>query len=493
LSGLLKNAVQLQSARVVQMACALGASVILARAAGPQGLGLYSLVLAMAVIAQGLFSLGLEDLLLARAPRAGSRDGSSESYAIYRQALLVRLRTAGALCVCGLLVAVTLRDREVFGSEHGLALGLALIYAGLNSVATLGAVVQATRVRAGTSAAIDSLWAAGVAVVFFVLAVAGILDATSAVAAICAVQLVANLAYFQVMRDLIVGPAVGKQAIRASEAAVFWLNGLLSIGFSKNSDVVAMQVAGAPNRHIGLFSAAYNANQTVSQIVTQGAGTMFYVGLGAVYSRGDAREINTAWRLTVTGAMFLAAPAITFCLVFPTTVITAIYGSAFAPAAGVLTWLAFFAILNRFVGGGSNQALLFLAERQVSVLVVRTVFVVINVVADVVAYRVSGLTGVAIASGATAAGTCAAELWLCSRTHRLRLPLMTCLKIFLPWLACFIVARAVLPSSAGLGLELVAGAVAATAAVLLLALIKPLPDADLPGSIPHRLRSAFAR
>lgn len=457
--------------------------MLLGRAVGPSGLGEYALALALAVVVQGVVSFGFEDLVLARGPRAGG--DSEQARAIYRLALRIRWSVGVALLALGVSVWAAV-SKPHFGFASVYTLPFVFMYAGLNGMATLGAAVQACRRLAGLSSAIDAAWAFAVVMAYAALYWHEELTTARALLVLVAAQAVASLAYTMLLRRLIAGRAT--IAFGFGESAVFWLNGMLSIGVGKTSDVLAMRLAGASKSSVGLFNAAFAANQTASTVLVQGAGTMAYVGLGSVYESGDKERTAAAWRGAVVVAMLLSFPLLAICLAFPTAVLGLLYGPGFEDAAPALVALASLMVLARITGGGANQSMLFLAERQALVVKIRIACVAINLVLDVVAYQLAGILGVALASGFCGVLISVVEFKYARDKIPLVIPWGVGALCLLPFLVPAAIISALLPDSMGLLGQFGACFVAFAVGGLSFPLWRPLRSVELPESTPAKLR-----
>lgn len=484
MAGLARNALQIQIAKMAQIGSALIASMLLARAVGPTGLGEYALALALAVLLQGLFSFGFEDLVLARGPRAGG--DTPDALSLYRQALRGRVAAAAALLTVAGASFVLLGD-AAFGFSTSSVVPLIFAYAALNGVATLGAAVQACRRRAGGTSALDATWAVLVTATYGVLFYSGELTTERALLALVAAQALVTIGYAVILLPLVRSEARGAR-FSGREASVFWANGLLSIGVGKTSDVLAMRAAGAPKSDVGLFNAAFSANLTASSVLVQGAGTMAYVGLGSVFGRQDRSAIADAWRTAVALTAFLSFPLIALCVAAPGLVLSVLFGPEFDGAQWPLVALSLLTVVARTTGGGANQALLFLSERQGLVVRIRLACVFANIVLDVVAYQLFGLVGVAIASGVTGVLISIVEFRFAREGIPLRVPWGLGVRCLVPYLVPAFLGNLLVGTPDGLIAQLALGAGVLIVGTVLLPAAKPLAGVALPSGIPSGVR-----
>ncbi len=473
-----RSAIQLQASKITQTVLAFAASLILARELGPHGTGIYASVLALAVIVQGVASFGFEDLVLARGPRNGG--DTPLALGLYRLTLRVRIWATLLLVAVGAgILASGIGDP--FGSGETLTFASAFFYAGLNGIATLGATVQAARLKPGVSAALDTCWSLLVTASYGVLAAVGQLSVETALVATTLAQVVIDLGYMAMLFGLMRSKhrkSLRRKIFSQRDSFTFWLNGLLSIGVGKTTDVLAIRGAGAGATDIGLYNSAFNAFQTASQALLQGIGTISYVGFGRAFSREHPDETAAAWRTTVVVAVIVSAPVLMLTAIFSGRILDLLYGPPFAEADSSLTILAACGLASRIIGGGSNQAMLFLAERQYSVLTVRGTMVTINVFLDILLYKQFGLIGVAYASGLCGVAVAGIEFYLSRRIAPIRIPIVTAAKITAPYLVSGLLVRytfkgdSAISTLSGLALSAILGS-------SLLVLIRPIAQLDL--------------
>jgi O-antigen/teichoic acid export membrane protein len=440
-----RNALQLQSSKLIQVGLALIASLIIARTLGPRGAGVYASLLAFAVLLQGLTSVGFEDLVLARGPRLGGDSPSGNL--LYASTYRIRLATV-ALFAVATVILLLLNEADPFGSHSSRALAAAVAYGGLNSLATLGATIQAARSKVTTSSLLDTSWSFLTTLAYAICAFFGVLTVTLAVEIAAFAQFFTDIGYILLYLDM--RRTLRHASLRSTyhipkrQAGLFWVNGLLSIGVGKSSDVLALRVAGGSSSQAGLYNAGYNAYQTATQVLLQGIGTISYVALGRTYGLGNAEKTARVWRQTVVVGLLASVPALSAVTLFSKGLLVLLYGKAFGTASIVLAILSISGIFARMTGGGSNNSLLFLGERQSAVLWTRGIVVSLNVAFDVVLFRLYGLDGVACSAGLSAVGISIVELILARRSFPLRVPALTTALITASYTFGFGIARVVI-------------------------------------------------
>jgi O-antigen/teichoic acid export membrane protein len=495
------SAIQLQLSRLTQTGLVLVCSIILARSLGPAGLGAYATLLAFAVLLQAFTSFGFEDLTLARGPLYGGDARKARS--LYRMVLRIRCTMVLLLLLMGTAAWVLRVPDPLPGGRHALAFALA--YSGLNSLATLGGVIQAARVQLGRSAALDATWAVGVTLTYVVLLVGHRLTVETALLTQAAWQGAVDVGYVAILFPLTMRPKMPTDLPVATgtpprlhlalprpfgirDSLNFWLNGFLSITTGKTADLFAMNLASAKSAAVGRYNGAYNINLTASTVLLQGAGTMLYVNLGNVSRQSDDRLTGQAWRTTVTLGLLLSVPPLLYCVVIPGTLLSLMYGAAYTSGGAALALLAGTGLLGRTLGGGANQALLFIMHRQGRVLSVRSLSVVLNVILDLVLYHPYGITGVAAASGGCSLLIIVLEYVFANRIVRLRIPWGAAVRVIIPFLVSAFLCSQLVDEDSRKSVILAAVLGTSVLGSALLVLTRPLTASDFPASAPVHLK-----
>jgi O-antigen/teichoic acid export membrane protein len=483
------NAVYLQISKLTQVALAFIASIFLARTLGPTGVGQYTTALTFAVLMQGLTSFGLEDLTLARGPLVGG--SSSAAYRLYAYAIRIRLLGVILLLCLGGVVLFT-NYRLPFDQIPPLDVVWALCYAALNSFATLGAVIQYSQLRAVRPAFLDGVWSVLVTASYGLLVAMGQLNVQRALAATVVAQLSVDLGYLWVLKSVILYSGTKNDGVpsvfRPRDALMFWLNGLLSIGVAKNSDILAMGLARANASAIGLYNAAYNLVQTTGQMLLLGTGNLMYVGMGRKYANSTGPERAADWEATVVGSCLLSLPLLIFTLFFASPTLLLLYGPEFQSAAVPAVILAAFLIGIRVAGGGGSQALLFLAGRQMAVLVIRTLGVTVNIVLDILLYKALRVPGVSIASGGCGVAISIAEHHYGRRVAPIRYPVGATLRLAVPFGLAGLGSSLLFADTRPLIDVLCGSTIMTVVGTFLLFISRPLKASHLPDDLPRRMR-----
>src|SRR4051794_24162555 len=130
--SLIRGAALLQAAKVIQQLSALVATIVLARAIGPAGMGQYAALLALAVVVQAATSMGFEDLTMAEGPSLGGDTRAANQ--MYGGILRARLKVCAALLALGVTGLVAAELAGVAG-DRTVEVACAVGYAAANGIA----------------------------------------------------------------------------------------------------------------------------------------------------------------------------------------------------------------------------------------------------------------------------------------------------------------------------------------------------------------------
>lgn len=418
-SRLALSAVQGQVAKVLQSVLGLLTGLVMARALGPAGVGVYASALALAVLVQMATSFGLEDLIVNRVPGLVAAGRREQARSLVYAVAVIRAIVAFALIVVAVLVAISGWGGASLGSLSRVIIALAVIYAALNSIATLGAAIKAANSEALKPALLDTGWSALMLAGVSAMAFLGKLSAFRVIALAAATESAVVIGYY-----ILVGREVdrtsGRSQIPRKAAATFWGNALLAFGFGKSTDLLLIRLSGLPFGAVGIYSAAFSAFTLSSILLVAAIGTFLQVALVGAIGQRDQARVERVWRRAVTLVALASLPTFALMALESRLVIRTLYGDAFVGAALPLVILAISGMIIRAVGGGSSQAVLYAKDRQGVSLRIRIVSVVLNIIGDIVFVRIWGIAGVAVATGTCGLLAILLE-YRCAR-HLLRLP-----------------------------------------------------------------------
>lgn len=315
-------------ARILNLALGVVVTLILARALGSGGFGVWSSIFAITQIVASFGEFGLNEVAVNKVATEPERE-SAWLGALLSLRLLISLPIALASVVAVLLIAP---DHE--GRVAGVLISLLLVV----SVPTALNVVFQVRVRNGISMAILTLnsviWAGAVigvaaisgGIVGFALAFV----VTSALSMIVTVALALRLATIRLRGARELWRALLRVGIGLG------LAGVLVTGYVKLDQILVLELAGS--RQAGLYGAAYRLLDQVQFIPISVMTTLFPM-IAAAYagSRDRVRELlQTAGEYLAMASL----PILAFTIVAAGPIVRLLFGPQFAAGAPAVPILA---------------------------------------------------------------------------------------------------------------------------------------------------------
>lgn len=391
-------------------------SIIIARHLGPDGFGVYSLVIWLVAIGVATTNSGTASSAIkfvAELRGAGRTD--------VIPALLGYLRRAQHL----FLLAVSGAGAVVFlvAGEH--------VAAGLNHMMLLGFLVVAVALRAGYMFNIgiakgfeDFRATAIISLVSTPLNLAMVVAAWqfgASVEWLLGVFAISSVVFYGVSHRMVAsrvsGPNHGTALppeLRKRIRRHLWLTAMIvSVGFVAASEVEVL--------FLNLYGSAEAAGQfKVAYQLAVGAAALVPGVLGALLlpmmanALGQGRDIAGRRFVALTSYLaLLAAPLVAFGMLFGAAAVQALYGDAYLPAAPVFSACLLGVAVMAMSGGGSS--LLISADRQQSVLAVVIGCGVLKVLLGAILVRQFGLSGAATAYLTVSLVSAAAMMVLATR------------------------------------------------------------------------------
>lgn len=391
-------------------------SIIIARHLGPDGFGVYSLVI-------WLVAMGV----------ATTNSGTASSAIKF----VAELRGAGMDEEIPALLAYLRRTQRLFllvvlgaGAVVFVVAG-ERIAAGLDHVMLLAFLVVAVALRAGYMFNIgvakgfeDFRATAIISLVSTPLNLAMVVAAWqfgASVEWLLAVFVISSVVFYGVSQRM-VAPRVSASTtvaalapeLRARIRRHLWLTAMIvSVGFVAASEVEVL--------FLNLYGDAEAAGQfKVAYQLAIGAAALVPGVLGALLlpmmanAVGQGRDVAGRRFVALTSYLtLLAAPLVAFGMVFGAAVVQALYGEAYLSAAPVLSACLLGVSIMAVTGGGSS--LLISADRQQSVLAVVLGCGVLKVLLDAILVRQFGLAGASAAYVAVSLATAVATMALAIR------------------------------------------------------------------------------
>lgn len=389
-------------------------SIIIARHLGPDGFGVYSLVI-------WLVAMGV----------ATTNSGTASSAIKF----VAELRGAGRDDAIPALLAYLRRCQRLFllvvlGAGAVLfAVAGERIAAGLDHVLLLAFLVVAVALRAGYMFNIgvakgfeDFRATAIISLVSTPLNLAMVIAAWqfgASVEWLLAVFVISSVVFYAVSHWMVAPRVSAPVAVLAPELQArirrhLWLTAMIvSVGFVAASEVEVLFLNLYGNAEAaGQFKVAYQLAVGAAALVPGVLGALLLPMMANAVGQG--RDVAGRRFVALTSYLaLLAAPLVAFGMVFGAAVVQALYGEAYLSAAPVLSACLLGVSVMAMTGGGSS--LLISADRQQSVLAVVAGCGLLKVLLDAILVRQFGLAGAAAAYVAVSMVTAVATMVLAIR------------------------------------------------------------------------------
>lgn len=391
-------------------------SIIIARHLGPDGYGVYSLVIWLVAMGVAMTNSGTASSAIkfvAEFRGAGRDDNIPALLAYLRRAQRVFLLVVAGV---GAVVFALAGEHIAAGLDHVMLLVFLLVAVALRA-AYMFNIGVAKGFEDFRATAIISLISTPLNLAMVVAA----WQFGASVEWLLGVFVVSSVVFYGVSHRLVAGRAPGSvptatlaPELRARIRRHMWLTALIvSVGFVAASEVEVL--------FLNLYGDAEAAGQfKVAYQLAVGAAALVPGVFGALLlpmmanALGQGRDVAGRRFVATTGYLaLLAAPLVAFGAVFGAAAVHALYGDAYLQAAPVFTACLLGVSITAMTGGGSS--LLISADRQQNVLAVVVCCGLLKVLLDAVLIRQFGLAGAAVAYVAVSLASAVAMMVLATR------------------------------------------------------------------------------
>jgi len=271
-----------------------------------------------------------------------------------------------------------------------------------------------------------------------------------------------------------------------------WVLTAVGFGLGKQSDVIILNAVRHGQAEIAFYDVAFSLTHAVGTALTGGLSGIAL----ALFSRRQTRRpeaIGSLWSSVIALTGTVVTPLVVFLMANAHACVVTIYGREYAEAGPLILAYALPMTVNWLLGGGASSTALLATHRIASVLRVRVITGVLNVLVNIMLVGRWGAAGALAGTGLCAMSAVLAELTLARRALGLQTPLR-----HIPYVVGAAVV-AMIPSviwrPAGLGPLALHGIIYALIYGGLLVLIRPLQRLDdgLVGALPGRLRDLVVR
>jgi O-antigen/teichoic acid export membrane protein len=403
---------------VTNILTAFVASIVIARAIGPQKLGYFNYIMWLANISAALACLGVPASTRKYMAEYFGRGQPGISRAVYQSTLKLQMTTAGLITAVGLILVFTVSDRQYWSSSLFLVASmfpgmLTSIPAGANIAAEdMGANVPSSLVSSLTYIVAVALslvygWGLpGIALGFFLGRSAEVFLRLRTVR--------------RWIRVLPLEPL--PEALRTRMRSFSGLSTvlmILQIVVWDRSDMILLKMCSSSIKEVTFYSIAINLMEKTLLLPQAFGGA---VGTSVMAQFGRDREALRRLVARASRYMFLCGlPLILGLALLSAPFVETIYGPHYLPVIPVLFWVAFLAIPKTMLQ--SVQQLLLATEQQRFLVMWISLCGVVNIALDLLLIPSHGALGAAIGNGVGQA-LAVMGMWYRAIRH---------LRIDLPW------------------------------------------------------------
>ena len=463
-----------QASKVIEMAAAYIASVLVARALGAIEFGTYSVALSMVTFTYFTTSLGLNEVLNVHVPRLGAGTGR----VAYLLRSLLKVRATIALGLAALLFALAsvlatafrnpalepvLRAAALYVFFYNVTLLLEYFLVGALQVPRVSRVrilVQLVNLGAA-AAALRWHWHAWM--LFLAMAASSALG-------LAWLSWGARHALFGLAERFDLKPL-------RRFGLTLWMTNFVNFFLGRQADILMIGFFRPATGEAGWYSAAATLAMLCASALLMGAEGVSLAAFSELETRVDRESIGRLWQLHLKMDMMLSLPMLAFGGVFAGEIVRTLYTSAFAPAAPMLAGYTAAWILTRVIGGGTNMTVLYAMNEPRLPLVIYGTSGLFNLIANLILIPRFGAVGAVIGTGCAMIGSSVASGWIVMRRTGAGVPVGFALKVLLACGAAAAVARAVTGPAGFAGL-LLAGVLGLIVFAVLIRLLRPLDDDD---------------
>jgi O-antigen/teichoic acid export membrane protein len=467
-----------QASKVIELALGVGIALLAVRALGPGRFGAYSLLTNLAGAASVFLPVVTVDALGALLPRLRRRPER-----LYLAALVVALRSAAILGASAAVLASwgsLAPHLGLGGVPRGVAL-LAAVYwlcqDLLNAlVAYHGAAIELRAVVVWRALGLGATLAALAGVV-----AAGRVSVGAVLAVVAGGSLLAAAGLAFRLR----GEGAPRSPGRATVGAALgltrstWLIGLLSFVLATQIDVLLVGGLTHDRREAAFYAAAVGVIGRAQYLLLSGWASLVIPVFGHARTEGGDAALRRAWRAVAQLSLLVAVPVSALLLANAVPLTRLLFGRAFAPAGGLLRWVALFSLASAFLVGSPVASAYWAKDRTRTLARLRLVSGAANLALAVPLIRADGALGAVIATGAAAVLAGVLELGFARRLGVTAYPTRLAATVGVAGLAAMAPGLALEPRGAGA----LAASVLAGAALFLAVLVaaKPFGPADAEG------------
>jgi O-antigen/teichoic acid export membrane protein len=206
-----------------------------------------------------------------------------------------------------------------------------------------------------------------------------------------------------------------------------WLTNLATFGLANQVDVLLIAALLQDSSQVSFYNVAILLLSRLYSVLTGWTATLMPAAAEAHTLRGDNGLVRS-FDLYMKVNLAVLVPPFIFVAAFAHPVIVTLFGDAFAPAGSLLWIYALFSLASTFAGANVCHPILYVANRQRTLLGLRIIAGALNIALDVLLIPLLGAAGAVIATSVSNLTTHAVELALLRRATHATYPLAVAAK-----------------------------------------------------------------
>jgi O-antigen/teichoic acid export membrane protein len=373
---------------------------VLARYLAPEKYGIYSSLMAFAMLGLAFISFGYENSINVYIPRL-ERSPDKIRFLMVRM-ILYRALAAGVLSAAVFLLSALKISHlvpQVAKIEEYLV--LAVVYSGFNLLSGLLVRALQTIFKIKSMTIIRTALHIGNLAAFWILLVNG-----RSITEILIVSVLTSAVFTAILvyqtRDMLFGHC---EKFNTREMFRFgyttWLSKIFSEVLGKNSDIAILLFYNVASASIGFYNMAFSLVGYARIIATKGMTGIILSAFSGAYAQGGKQSAARWWNIVLKYQIFVCTPGIVFITCFSTALFSAFLPAYTAVTPMIMTYGSL-VLIATFAGGSVNTTVFSALGRVRLIFIYTCIGGIINIALDLILIYFWGALGALIATSFSA-------------------------------------------------------------------------------------------
>ncbi|MBN2089074.1 oligosaccharide flippase family protein [candidate division KSB1 bacterium] len=210
---------------------------------------------------------------------------------------------------------------------------------------------------------------------------------------------------------------------------VTWLTKFLNYVLGRYFDILLMGYFLVPKNEIGYYNIAFSAVLALFYFFTSGFGGIMMAAFAEFEQKGEKSKMAEGWQKVTEVCIFFSIPVFSYVLFNAKHIIPIIYSETYSSSVPLLCTFGVFYLITIIIGGGTNTAILYTLHKEKTVLVLRMIMGLLNVVLDIILIPQYRAMGAIIATGIATVGIYSLEFSYVLRFLSIKFPFRFLFKI----------------------------------------------------------------